>query len=341
MLGTTNPTSNPQSPQMNAVPSSPVMASTPTATAGAPNQNPPRAPKQPKKLFGVDSRALLTVLGLTLFFILAMAGVVISLRQRIDRVAVAPNAPESRPSADVVTPANCSLSFVVLADEGEEPEPTPPDEEEPEPTPPDEEEPEPTPPDEEEPVTYSCNSACDSNDQCASANADYICHNNRCRLQTNVSSTSCQAPTGGTPQYTCNSTCDTTEQCQTASPYYICYQNRCRLDINPSNSSCIQPQDQTEVQVSCNDACSSNAECSNPSHICFNGQCRLETNPESANCTRPSTVTPGTPVLPESSDAPQPELPAELPKSGPEDWGNWLKAGLAALGVGAVLLLLL
>ena len=37
----------------------------------------------------------------------------------------------------------------------------------------------------------------------------------------------------------------------------------------------------------------------------------------------------------------QPTLPASLPVTGPADWANWLKAGLATLGVGAALLFLL
>lgn len=344
MLGTTNPTSNPQPTSVNPVTTA---TTTPLATkVGAPApQTPPRSPKQPKKIFGVDQRALLTVLGLTLFFVLSMAGVVISLRQRLNRETVAPNAPESQVSADVVTPANCSLSFLVVADEEEpeptppdeeEPEPTPPDEEEPEPTPPDEEEPEPTPPDEEEPDKFACNSVCETNAECATADEDYVCYNNRCRLQTNISSQSCRQPGGGSTQYSCNSACQTNEQCRTANEFFLCHNGQCRLDINLNSATCQEPTDQKQAQVSCNDACAANTDCTNAAHICYNGQCRLETNPESATCTRPAA--PATPTVPGET---QPELPAELPKTGPEDWGNWLKAGLAALGVGAVLLLLL
>lgn len=41
------------------------------------------------------------------------------------------------------------------------------------------------------------------------------------------------------------------------------------------------------------------------------------------------------------TEAPQPTLPAELPVTGPEDWPNWIKAGLAFLSVGALLFLAL
>lgn len=352
MLGNTNPTSTQQPPQVSpmATATTPPLVNKVGSTAP---QTPSGSPKQPKKIFGVDQRALLTVLGLTLFFVLSMAGVVISLRQRINRQSVAPNAPDSQVSADVVTPANCSLSFLVTSDEPDpDPEPEPSPSDEPEPSPSDEPEPDPDP----EPGSYSCNSSCQTNEQCFTANADYLCYENRCRLQTNISSTSCTPPGGGN-EYPCNSTCQTNEQCRTVDEFHLCYQGRCRLDINVSSTTCQEPEDQTQAQVGCNETCTANTDCSNPSHICFNSQCRLETNPASTNCTRPTTpgaprtpADPSDPTNPSDPDAPavttvpgqtQPDLPAELPKSGPEDWGNWLKAGLAALGVGAILLLLL
>lgn len=92
----------------------------------------------------------------------------------------------------------------------------------------------------------------------------------------------------------------------------------------------------------CNDVCRVNADCSNSAHICYTGssttgRCRLDSNVTSESCSPPVAV--GTPATP---DAPtQPTLPPELPKTGPEDWSNWLKAGLITLGAGAILLLLL
>ncbi len=81
----------------------------------------------------------------------------------------------------------------------------------------------------------------------------------------------------------------------------------------------------------CNDKCTTNADCSNSDHICYTvgdqGVCRLPENVDSITCTMPAPD--------------QPELPPELPTSGPEDWGTWLKMGLVTLGLGAVLLLLL
>ena len=87
--------------------------------------------------------------------------------------------------------------------------------------------------------------------------------------------------------------------------------------------------------LNCDDECVSNADCSNSTHICFTtsdgkNRCRLQSNLTDSNC-QPSQVVVQT----------QPELPVELPSTGPEDWINWLKVGLATLGVGAALLLLL
>lgn len=73
--------------------------------------------KKKKKMFGMDPRSLATVAGLTGFFIVAMAAVVISLRTRFGAQDFSPTAPEA-PSADVVQVANCSLTFNVAAETG-------------------------------------------------------------------------------------------------------------------------------------------------------------------------------------------------------------------------------
>jgi hypothetical protein len=65
-------------------------------------------------------------------------------------------------------------------------------------------------------------------------------------------------------------------------------------------------------------------------------------NPSRTTCCQTPTATPTptpTPLIATSSS--QPNLPEELPVSGPEDWLRYLQAGLAVLGVGALLLLLL
>jgi len=149
--------------------------------------------------------------------------------------------------------------------------------------------------------SYSCNSSCETNAQCTAVNENYTCaqtsEGRRCRLASNVASTSCEAP-AATP--------------------------------TPSPTP-------TPIPVTgCNQNCETNADCTNSSHICFqttdgSKRCRLESNVASESCTMPSAAAP----------VQQPALPEELPQSGPDDWMNWLKAGLITLGIGALLLLLL
>lgn len=188
------------------------------------------------------------------------------------------------------------------------------------------------------PQTYSCNGGCSTDEQCRTVNAGYICHPDLkvCRLDTNRNSTSCQPSTN---TYACNSTCTTNAQCQTANGGYICSNGQCRLGSNPTATSCLPttyvPPTPT---VGCNQVCANNADCTNPDHICATtaegNRCRLADYTNSESCSRPPQSVPSTPGQ-------QPELPQELPQTGALDFGVWVKAGLAALGIGAVLLLLL
>lgn len=121
---------------------------------------------------------------------------------------------------------------------------------------------------------------------------------------------------------------------------------RCRLNENKSNTQCqdttvaspvSSPTTETQATpaVGCNQTCTTNSDCSNPDHICSNvgeGQnvCRLSTNVNSSSCASAITQT-----------TQQPSLPAELPQTGATDIATWAKAGLGALGLGMMLLLLL
>ena len=100
---------------------------------------------------------------------------------------------------------------------------------------------------------------------------------------------------------------------------------------SPDASPTATPTTEPTVTYSCNSSCSSNSQCqsANSSYICYLSKCRLDSNPTSDQCAQSSSTTT------------QPELPAELPESGSEDILNWFKAGLGALGIGTVLLLLL
>jgi len=144
------------------------------------------------------------------------------------------------------------------------------------------------------------------------------------------------------PDYACNEACETNANCQTVNEDYICYtagdKKVCRLESNPSSSACYPAATPTPTPTptpapGCNEACVSNADCSNNSYVCIttadsSNRCRLETYPNSITCTVPLAQV-------------QPELPPTLPQTGPEDWLNWLKAGLVTLGVGTALFLLL
>jgi hypothetical protein len=190
--------------------------------------------------------------------------------------------------------------------------------------------------------TFSCNSTCTTDAECVTANANFKCADingaKHCRLGTNTGSATCEA--AQTVTYSCNSTCNTDDECKTADDDFKCVDvsgtKRCRLGTNNGSDSCQEAT--TTVAVGCNDTCVTNSDCSNSSHICYQDRCRLETNPSSTACAAAPTTTTTTQVTQTET---QPELPAELPQTGPEDWGTWLKVGLGALGVGAVLLLLL
>jgi len=159
------------------------------------------------------------------------------------------------------------------------------------------------------------------------------------------------------PDYSCNKPCTTTAQCQTVAQggnaLYSCFgtegSKTCRLTSNTSSTTCepaktvSTPTPTPTPAIGCNDKCNTNADCSNPAHVCYDttliGQtygkvCRLANYVESTSCTTPT-------VASNPSSPTQPSLPAALPQTGPEDWLNWMKAGLVTLGVGAALLLLL
>jgi hypothetical protein len=136
--------------------------------------------------------------------------------------------------------------------------------------------------------------------------------------------------------YACNESCSSNEDCQSVNEDYVCYSSNdgdvCRLDSNLTSTSCTPTSTPTPTPApGCNELCSTNADCSNSSHVCTttddgSNRCRLDNYPDSETCT---------------VSTPQPELPETLPETGPEDWLNWLKAGLVTLGVGTALLLLL
>ncbi|HYD34935.1 MAG TPA: hypothetical protein VD999_02615 [Vitreimonas sp.] len=242
----------------------PVAPATPVMTAsGAGGGNAggtnfkgfPAAGKQPRKIFGIDARSVMTVLGLTLFFVLSMAGVLTAIRQRVDQTPVAPTAPDSRPQAAVVQTANCSLSFVVAGSPSPSPSTSPSPSPSTSPSPSPSTSPSPSPSTSPSPspstspspsptttTTYSCNSTCQNNTQCAQANSNFICYNGNCRLATNPTSASCSTAY-------CNQACGTDSDC--SNPDHACYDTNqgrvCRLESNPESASCTPPSTTTYV----------------------------------------------------------------------------------------------
>jgi|GEM_PF-829614 len=125
----------------------------------------------------------------------------------------------------------------------------------------------------------SCNESCTSNAQCG---VNQRCFENRCRLVTNLSSTSCSAPADNGLHRSCNQYCADTRECGTG---FSCYFNRCRRPDNVESTVCALPTtaQQTLITQSCNKACSSNAQCANNMR-CYSSVCRLATNPSSTSC---------------------------------------------------------
>lgn len=70
--------------------------------------------KPTNTILGLDSRSLRTVVGLALFFFIAMTAVISSLRTRYGSQDFSPTAPD-QPSADIIQVAQCTSSFTVEA----------------------------------------------------------------------------------------------------------------------------------------------------------------------------------------------------------------------------------
>lgn len=193
------------------------------------------------------------------------------------------------------------------------------------------------------------------------ASSDIPTH--RCRLVVNPTEESCKAVV---TSLTCNSICTPSltntagqpDSCSTAlGNAYGCVNvasnndvsradYRCRLKSTPTNVSC-QTTTATPT-IGCNQTCSTNADCSNPDHVCSTQEgsklCRLSSNQGDSSCatgtTTTTTTTPSPTPTATTSTGSQPTLPAELPQTGP-DMSTWFKAGLGALGLGVMFLLLL
>lgn len=136
-------------------------------------------------------------------------------------------------------------------------------------------------------VTYrSCNESCSSNSECGT---NYRCYQNRCRLVTNVSDSTCSTTTSSGLQRRCNEYCADSRECASG---FTCFYNKCRLPENPDEASCVAPTTYIVAAIgqSCNQSCGSNQDCG-VNLRCYNGACRLATNPGSASCSPATTDT--------------------------------------------------
>ena len=144
-----------------------------------------------------------------------------------------------------------------------------------------------------------------------------------------------------TTELSCNDSCTTNAQCSDVNSNWYCDpdSDKCRRESNPTSTNCAvkivnDDSDDPAAIVGCNETCVTNSDCTNNDHICVttadgSNRCRLESYTSSVSCVLPTGATP------------QPSLPPALPQTGPEDWLNWLKAGLITLGIGSVLFFLL
>lgn len=134
--------------------------------------------------------------------------------------------------------------------------------------------------------TTSCNELCTSNAQCA---ANYRCYNTgteqRCRLVTNVSSTSCASSTNQSLARRCNEYCADTSECAVG---YSCWYNRCRNPRNLDSVRCANPAGYTNsstvyTQAGCNVQCANSRGCQ-AGLRCYNGACRHPLNVTDVSC---------------------------------------------------------
>jgi hypothetical protein len=315
-----------QLPTTNTQPSEAVQMTglpNPTGSSEPPIVVPP-SPKQPIKK-NQFSRTILAVVGILAFVVVAGSAVLISQKQQASKESVSPTAPDSKPQAYVEKPASCTLSFVVS--DTVTPTPTPTDDVTPTPTPTDDPEATPTPTPTEE-VTPT---PTPTDDPEATPTPTPV---------EEVTPTPTNVPEA-TPTDMPEATPTTVVVILSPTPAPTLPPG-----VTPNPTSPSEPNTYTIVTtVNCNDNCSRNSDCTNPSHICYGadqngngGRCRLDANPESVDCQLKNGQTV---AVVRTIPTQKPDAPTALPVAGPEDWGKYLRVGLGALGIGALLLLFL
>lgn len=343
-LPTTNTQPN-QAVQMTGLPN-------PTGSTEPPIVVPPSSKKPLKK--NQLSKTILAVVGLFAFAIVAGSAVLISQKQQASKESVSPTAPESKPKAYVEKPASCTLSFVVAAptptpSEGPSPtpseSPTPTPSEGPSPTPTDGPSPTPTltPTEGPSPTPTEGPSPTPTEGPSPTPTEGPSPTPTEGPSPTPTEGPSPTPTRGPSPTPT-----DVPQATPTTTIVYVTSTPAPTLPpgVTPNPTTPSEPNTYTIVTtVNCNDSCTRNSDCTNPSHICYGadqngngGRCRLDANPESSSCQLKNGQTI---AVVRTIPTQKPDAPKVLPTAGPEDWGKYLRVGLGALGIGALLLLFL
>ncbi len=159
----------------------------------------------------------------------------------------------------------------------------------------------------------ACNATCGSNSDCP---ANYRCYatgtDKRCRLVSNVSSTSCSTTVSQDIARKCNEYCADTSECAAG---YSCWYNRCRNPRNLESKSCSNPAGHTQsatiyTQAGCNAGCTTSRDCQ-AGLRCVAKACRHPLNTSDTTCS-PYT---GSGALSGSKGEEKP-LPSSTPKAG-------------------------
>lgn len=370
------PTSNNQPPMAPAgvTNQTSAQATAPAGEGKIPAAGPLTQGTPKKKVFGLDMKALATVLGLTIFFLVGMAAVLITLRTSFGPQDFSPVAPEA-PSADVEQVRTCTLTFMVVGDEEES--------------------------------VFACDSECSSDTQCQTIGAGYSCVDintldygddvvrpavvdMRCRLTVNPTNTQCLPADEEEEEPTvvdCGDDCNANLICPDD---HTCSNGKCVLDeclqdgvncdaamceviededpdptATPTPSPTVEPTaTPTTTPTSTPTAPPATETTTTPTAPAAPAQQTTTTQVTQeqarANCNQACSVNSDCAISahicfegacrlatnPESVDCTlpagaQPVLPGELPESGATDLSTWLKAGLGILGLGALMLLLL
>lgn len=326
-----------QLPTTNSQPNTAVQMTglpNPTGSTEPPIVVPP-SPKKPVHKSQLP-KLVLAVVGLLAFAVVAGSAILISQKQQASKESVSPTAPESKPQAYVERPASCTLSFVVASPT---PTPTPTTEVTPTatPTPTDGPSPTPTPTPTDGPSLTPTATPTPTDGPSPTPTATPT-------PTDGPSPTPTATPTDGpspTPTNVPEATPTNTIVYVTSTPAPTLPPG-----VTPNPTSPSEPNTYTIVTtVNCNDSCTRNSDCTNPSHICYGadqngegGRCRLDANPESTSCQLKNGQTI---AVVRTIPTQKPDAPTVLPTAGPEDWGKYLRVGLGALGIGALLLLFL